>query len=1288
MQYQQSRNGVNHSTVTGPLVQAGSIGQVSIHQGPPSAALPPAFAADAWARAAHSSGVWDHVAPERDPGGEYRLRTARTAAALAALRDRAAGPLAADPWKDPGIGERFLVRLDWLLGEPRAGHPLDLWPAEAALLVLTPFLYQVHALRRAERYAGVRPGSLRPDPAADGERASFESFADGYGVLVERALLRGESEAPIGWWLFHRWLDRRGDFADPAALHALVRDLLDGTADGADAPDPVSDEADRALAAALDPGRLSSLLHGLRRGPDVCNPDHLGGLPPDDRLPGPGRQRIRVQRLGLLLALAYGTCTELTTLPDVVVEHLGIPYAVDLEQLRATVDRSDWGGSPDLPVLRAECRHEAVIEGLRACTARVDELLHAVNRTVRERITVPMPPLPTRLSADGVVPAEGVFTGWAAFRLDESRVRGLLMGVQLYKDRDLALRELYQNALDACRYRRARTEYLDRTNGAGARYAYTGAIDIEQAVDADGRAYVECRDNGIGMGESELRGVFSHAGARFAEQVDFLLERTAWNRLDPPVTLHPNSRFGIGVLSYFMLADEIRVTTCRMGPSGEPGPLLEVAIFGPGHLFRITELAPRGTEPGTTVRLYLQARPDGPDRSGRSAPGSWSCVDGLERVLGIAEFATTAAHPEADRSARWEAGVLRPRTRPDGERSGLDVRGTLVPWPDAPPGAQVVWCERGGALLVDGLLVEPSARRGALSSSDAGLTGAVVNLSGPLSPGHLSADRGQVLDDVSDVVTDLLDGAATALAAADEPLPTFEWICQILPAAPDLADRLTRAVIDADRSFTVNGITFEANRTGCLPADVSLASPGRFAWQPYGKDADRVPDHSPLGSPPDHVYLWRLLAQAPNADLTAFTEICPELADVQDTLPALPSDQLALTHQNDNRSSSFWNGPEPGQEAGDFRGAGKGPVSATELLRGTAAGAGVRVRAERLRAAGRTVPDEVLALALAAEREPLLFCFGDTSSAYARWLEPGGTVPAGHLARASRLLGISVEQVHARLLSHGLRPAPGQLSGFPDEETVILLSCDLDGEAPWLDIAHPVGPAHVLQAANDLGLGIPTVLDRLTALGYTPASPFPADATIDDLPLMSTEDGPLDPGERITYGPLLDALREGPLSLAEGIDRLREYGFDIPLTIPGVLTPQDEELLTPFNGIDWWGMTAGEVVPFATLLPAAQALHTSPRELAARLSAYGLRFSCRDLPPGLTFLEASDLLNVTSREHAPLKEVTSLHTLTEKAHHLGTSLQQTAAWLRALGVTVPDLHASLLKALSHVPRKP
>jgi hypothetical protein len=58
------------------------------------------------------------------------------------------------------------------------------------------------------------------------------------------------------------------------------------------------------------------------------------------------------------------------------------------------------------------------------------------------------------------------------------------------------------------------------------------------------------------------------------------------------VRVHPNSRFGIGVLSYFMLAEEITVETCRLGPDGSLGERLRVSIAGPGSLFRVRSLGP------------------------------------------------------------------------------------------------------------------------------------------------------------------------------------------------------------------------------------------------------------------------------------------------------------------------------------------------------------------------------------------------------------------------------------------------------------------------------------------------------------------------------------------------------------------------------------------------------------------------------------------------------------------------------------------------------------------------
>ncbi|MFB6435285.1 ATP-binding protein [Streptomyces sp. NPDC056411] len=1244
-----ARNALVESTVSGPVIQAGSIGHLSVHHAaapdsPPQA--PPSH--DAWTGLALASSVWEHVPPGRDTSA-HRHHTAEVTAALAALREEAEQRLTDDPWQDPDLVRRFTERLEWLLGEPGGGEPLDLYPAEAALLVLTPFLHRTLALRVAADHSGVAPATLAPvaDPSPD--RVSFEAYAREQHLLVTRALRRPEAAGPLGWWLFHRWLARREEPSLPDAVGQLL------------ATGPLRDAA-RPLGDVLSPTRIGALLHGLRRGPGVCHPEHLGALPPDDRVAGPGHQRVRDQRLALLTALAYGASVEMTALPDIVAEHLGIPHPVDLAELRGTLERADWGGSPALPVLRAQCPHEAVIEALRAYTSRLDETLHAVHRTVRERITQPVPQLPSRLSADGVVPSSGTLTGWARFRLDEGRVRDLLTGIQLYKDRDLALRELYQNALDACRHRRARTAYLDRTHLAS--YAYEGRIEFAQGRDADGRAYVECRDNGIGMGDAELRGVFSQAGARFAEQPDFRLEQAAWRQLDPPVPFFPNSRFGIGVLSYFMLADEISVTTCRMHPDGTPGPLLEVSIFGPGHLFRIVEAAARGAEPGTRVRLYL--REDGAER-----PDDWSCVPALERLLGIAEFPTTAQ--DGERESVWRAGELRARAGQAGEQFGLNAHGALVPWSGAPDGAQVVWCEQGGGLLVDGLVVQPSLRRGVFSGTGAGLTGAVVNLSGARAPERLSADRREVLDELSGPVGALLTEAADDLLASEQALPTFEWISRVADGSLRLADVLAAATIAAGRHLRYQSVRFDTAQTGCLPGDASLS------FLPITRGISLPTTMGVLGEPPDSLFLWRLLAHRPNKSLDALTALCPELGAAGPVLPAMPSDQALLTP----------------------RGSWRGAMTPSRTLAAQLAArlerplATVEDRAARLglSTAGRGLPAPGPSAFRAGQEagDPLLMRdVQDPGPGKRLWLDPGEPVPPGHLAQAALRLGTPVPEAAAALRSYGLEVEPAALPSAPDEAALVVLSARADGHWPWLSLSEPVPPGQVVAAAHKRGCTLAEALAELVSFGFRPPRPFPADAHADDrLLLYDFWDArfPL-PSEPFPYHCLFESVERTGDGLEEALARLRAYGFDVPFRLPDPFTPLDEALLQVDGAFHWWGLQAGAEVPYAHVVAASRTLAASHHEVAARLRAYGLRVPLRDLPPGLSFAKALDLLFSGFSDDDAFRDAESEVSLQEALTLSGTlraGLPQVVSWLDALGVPVVDIGETLRTALAHVP---
>ncbi|MFF2146381.1 ATP-binding protein [Kitasatospora sp. NPDC058190] len=1256
----------------------------------------PAPPSEPWVRAVLESGVWAHVAPrDTEP---HRRHAVRLAERLAAVRDRAERRLAGDPWADPGFATRFADRVEWLLGEPDGA--LDLYPAEAGLLVLLPYLYQTHQLLFAASRMEADPTDLRPRRGATGRRADYQSFLAGHDLLVNRAELRPQAAPATGWWLYRRWLAQEDQGTDRLADLAaeLAPDLTAGSG-------PLSE--------ALNVRRLTRILAGLRLGADICNPEHLGQLEADELLPGPGRQRIRERRASLLLAVAYAAAIEPAVLPDTVVEHTGVPNPVDLDGLRRTLAATAWGGSPELPVLKAVCEHEAVMEALREHTQRLDALLLAVGRAVRGGMAQLMPPLPTRISADGVVPAEGTFTSSARFRLDDRRVRGVLTGTQLYKDRGLAVRELYQNALDACRYRRARTQYLERSGRPVL--PYEGRIDFVQGVDEDGREYLECADDGIGMGEAELRGVFSNAGARFAEQPDFLLEQAQWERVEPPVRLHPNSRFGIGVLSYFMLADEMRVLSCRMGLDGMPGPLVEAHILGPNHLFRIVEKEERGTRPGTRVRLYLRDR-------------SWSGLDALAKVLYIAEFPTTAQH--GGRRAEWAPGVLRtPGTGATGGPAGDDS----VEWADSPPGVQVIWRANGGLLLVDGLTIAPGHQVGVLS----GLHGVVVNLSGDHAPRQLSSDRLTVLDDISARVEALLTAAAGALVTSGARFLTLEWMEKVADSSPRIADLVAEAAFEAGTDFRVRGRVTVPAAVGCFPLDRKLLD---------GLLTNRRSERSSDGlylSIPDHILLWRVLAHSESDLARELAELVPELAEPRRVLRARPSDPelftgkgsvFGLTRPSDAFGVARRLGCDPAATAerrrlfgvsGLMVPASPGPeewadtsdmtwldkpyerrrshATIGDLLEaGEKLGVSPAQVAARMRAHGITVVPDGLAAGMPDDTDlRLLHRNGEIAQHHGIWNT--GPVPPGHVAQAARRTGLSPAEVRRRLERYGLEVEPFDFPERPDEAYVQWLSRDHNGEWPWVSAAGPLPPWQLVAAQDWLDLSIEEIRSEYARLGFTLPPRADCRESPEDFVLLA---GGPEPGwepYRTDCAPsfyqLIRASEDLGLSLRKLTSRLAAYRVPVGMVLPQRPSELDRELFRhddllliepdrddqPDN--PWWfRLSPDDEIPFYLLALAARDLDRRPKELAARLRSYGLRVSHDDLPSDLTQRDALRLLTADEEwMPQPMDPPMRLAQLVRIARRVDLPIAETARHLRNLGVHVGDVAATVRAALARVP---
>ena len=404
------------------------------------------------------------------------------------------------------------------------------------------------------------------------------------------------------------------------------------------------------------------------------------------------KQEVREKMLAYLLQLAGMLAIDIRLLSDVLVDHIGLADPLMPDQILQTVNQVRWNPVGRGRVLRVVCDHQAVDLALSEHVEHGNSMLTHIFRQVAEKqqgMEV-LAGLPTHLLPDGIVAEQqnGVpvyQTPHVHFQLAHDEIRELLMGEQLYGDPMLAIRELYQNAMDACRYRQARITFLKQTGQYQESEAWEGLILFRQGTD-NGRPYLECEDNGIGMAMQHLSQCFARAGRRFADLSEFIEEQAEWLKCDPPIRMYPNSQFGVGVLSYFMLADEIEVETCRLDRQGQPGNRLQVRIPGSSGLFRAQDLGP-GNHAGTRVRLYLNRT----HHKGQLI----SCIETLRKLLWVAEFRTEVQ--QFGRHEVWEPNQLRHPEYPDSYC--LNVEGTDIWWvPESE-----YWFLRNGCILSDGL---------------------------------------------------------------------------------------------------------------------------------------------------------------------------------------------------------------------------------------------------------------------------------------------------------------------------------------------------------------------------------------------------------------------------------------------------------------------------------------------------------------------------------------------------------------------------------------------------------
>lgn len=182
------------------------------------------------------------------------------------------------------------------------------------------------------------------------------------------------------------------------------------------------------------------------------------------------------------------------------------------------------------------------------------------------------------------------------FTLNQSKILNLLMGVQLYKDKFACLRELYQNALDTSKCLLA----YNKTKGVSEKICIEFGIG-EENLEGRNRKYIYCLDHGLGMDKYIVENYLLHIGNSYYKSKDFDAKNTDWK-----FDVKPTSQFGIGILSCYMIADKLGVTSVYYENQKE----LSFVLSGISERFyyktpQISDKDKIGTH-GTLIKLFLK----------------------------------------------------------------------------------------------------------------------------------------------------------------------------------------------------------------------------------------------------------------------------------------------------------------------------------------------------------------------------------------------------------------------------------------------------------------------------------------------------------------------------------------------------------------------------------------------------------------------------------------------------------------------------------------------------------
>ncbi|WP_271765929.1 HD domain-containing protein [Aquimarina algiphila] len=307
--------------------------------------------------------------------------------------------------------------------------------------------------------------------------------------------------------------------------------------------------------------------------------------------------------LGVILRLADILDFDAKRTPPTLFSHLNVRHPISIKEWNKHRAVQAWVINSDKIQFNAKCTHPAIEASIHEFCDLIDQelsicnnilsILYDSNQIIDRNINIR---IPFQVDREKIQTQKDIHNKPlyiyrnTQFNLSKKQVIGLLMGTKLYGNPEVALRELLQNSIDACLLRKAQEDEWGNS--------YVPEISVKYYKE-EGDIILEVDDNGTGMDQYIIDSYYSKIGSSFYKSTDFYDLKSKSN-----ADFTPTSRFGIGILSCFMVADTLTVDTKRVYAPHKSSDAINITVEGQESIFWIKD----GSRemPGTTTKLVLR----------------------------------------------------------------------------------------------------------------------------------------------------------------------------------------------------------------------------------------------------------------------------------------------------------------------------------------------------------------------------------------------------------------------------------------------------------------------------------------------------------------------------------------------------------------------------------------------------------------------------------------------------------------------------------------------------------